>query len=48
MKAQYFSDINDFSKFALLRLLAGVGGFKVGVCWLLTGDDGTEQGARRE
>jgi hypothetical protein len=30
MKVQYFGDENDYRKFALLRLLANEGGFKIG------------------
>ena len=48
MKVQYFGDINDYRKFALLRLLAEVGGFRIGVCWMLTESDNTGQGAKRE
>ena len=47
MKAQYFGDVNDYRKFALLRLLAQVGGFLIGVCWMLTEDDGSGDGAKR-
>ena len=43
MKVQYFGDVNDYRKFALLRLLATVGGFKIGVCWLLTPDEGSKR-----
>ncbi|MDE2365158.1 MAG: hypothetical protein KGM42_20980 [Hyphomicrobiales bacterium] len=43
MKAQYFGDVNDYRKFALLRLLADVGRFKIGVCWLLTPDEGSKR-----
>lgn len=40
MKVQYFGDVNDYRKFALLRLLAREGRFKIGVVWMLTpGDD---------
>ena len=48
MKVQYFGDVNDYRKFALLRLLAGAGGFKIGVCWMLTEDDATGHGVKRE
>ena len=48
MKVQYFGDINDYRKFALLRLLSEVGGFKFGVCWMRTEADGSTQGAKRE
>jgi len=44
VKVQYFGDINDFRKFALLRLLSGVGGFKIGVCWMLTEADDSKHG----
>jgi len=47
MKVQYFGDINDYRKFALLRLLSEAGRFKIGVCWMLTEADGTTQGAKR-
>ncbi len=47
MKVQYFGDVNDYRKFALLRLLAEIGGFKIGVCWMLTEPDGLAQGANR-
>jgi len=47
MKVQYFGDVNDYRKFALLRLLSNVGGFKIGVCWMLTESDGSTHGARR-
>jgi hypothetical protein len=47
MKVQYFGDVNDYRKFALLRTLAEVGRFRVGVCWMLTEADGSTQGAKR-
>ena len=46
MKNQYFGDINDYRKYGLLRLLAGAG-LSVGVCWLLTPNDGGVDGERR-
>lgn len=36
MKNQYFGDIKDYLKYGLLRILAREGGFRVGVCWMLT------------
>ena len=48
MKVQYFGDVNDYRKFALLRLLSEVGGFKIGVCWMLTEADGSAHGAKRD
>ncbi len=47
MKIQYFGDVNDYRKYALLRLLAKEGGFKIGVCWMLTEDDGGPHGKNR-
>jgi hypothetical protein len=47
VKVQYFGDVNDYRKFALLRLLAKSGGFKIGVCWMLTEADGSAHGAKR-
>jgi len=47
MKFQYFGDVNDYRKYALLRLLAKEGGFKIGVCWMLTEDDGGPHGKNR-
>jgi hypothetical protein len=47
MKAQYFGDVNDYRKYALLRVLAGEGNFRVGVCWMLTGDDLRADGSKR-
>lgn len=46
MKIQYFGDVNDYRKYALLRLLAGAG-LKIGVNWLLTPDDGRADGNKR-
>ena len=46
MKVQYFGDVNDYRKFALLRALAR-GGFKVGVVWMLTPNDGRADGNNR-
>lgn len=39
MKNQYFGDINDYKKYALLRLLSTNGELKIAVCWMLTADD---------
>ncbi len=36
LKNQYFGDIKDYLKYGLLRILARDGGFRVGVCWMLT------------
>ncbi len=43
MKPQYSGDVNDYRKFALLRILATEGGFQIGVCWLLTPDEGSKR-----
>ncbi|PKO11649.1 MAG: hypothetical protein CVU39_28175 [Chloroflexi bacterium HGW-Chloroflexi-10] len=44
MKNQYFGDINDYRKYHLLRLLTGEGGLTLGICWMLTQDDGRTDG----
>lgn len=46
MKVQYLGDVNDYRKFALLRLLARTG-LKLGVHWLLTPDDDRSDGGKR-
>ena len=46
MKVQYFSDVNDYRKFALLKALSGKG-FTIGVCWMLTEAEGSCQGDNR-
>ena len=43
MKEQYVGDINDYQKYALLRLL-GRSGLKLGVCWMLTPNDERSDG----
>lgn len=43
MKEQYVGDVNDYRKYGLLRLL-GRSGLKLGVCWMLTPDDGRTDG----
>jgi len=47
MKVQYLGDKNDYRKFSLLRLLAREGAFRIGVCWMLTEDDGGKDGGLR-
>src|SRR4051794_40207541 len=44
MKNQYVGDINDYRKYALLRILAGPGDIRIGVCWMLTPNDGRQDG----
>lgn len=52
MKNQYFGDINDYRKYGLLRVVSS--GLRLRVCWMLTPDDGRQDGkfvrylARRE
>jgi len=46
MKVQYLGDVNDYRKYALLRLLSSAG-LKLGVNWLLTPDDGRNDGRNR-
>lgn len=43
MKDQYVGDVNDYRKYALLRLL-GRSGLRLGVCWMLTPNDGRSDG----
>lgn len=43
MKEQYVGDVNDYRKYALLRLL-GRAGLKLGVCWMLTPNDERSDG----
>lgn len=44
MKHQYVGDINDYRKYALLRALSSGGTNRIGVCWMLTPDDGGRDG----
>ncbi|MGC1377315.1 MAG: hypothetical protein WA821_13880 [Anaerolineales bacterium] len=44
MKNQYFGDVNDYRKYGLLRTLANNGQHKIGLCWMLTADDGRNDG----
>ena len=44
MKIQYFGDMNDYRKFALLRLFARQAKYKVGVCWMMTEPDERQDG----
>jgi hypothetical protein len=43
LKNQYFGDINDYAKFAILRAVT-LGGRSLAVCWLLTPDDARGDG----
>lgn len=44
MRHQFFGDVNDYRKYALLRALAAGGTNRIGVCWMLTPDDGHHGG----
>jgi len=44
MKNQYYGDVNDYRKYGILRCLARDPRFVVGVCWMLTPDDGRTDG----
>lgn len=46
MKHQYVGDINDYRKYALLRAVAAGGVSRIGVCWMLTPDDGGTHGGK--
>ena len=48
MKNQYFGDVNDYRKYGLLRLLAGDGALRIGVCWMLTPNDTGPDGNKTE
>lgn len=43
MKEQYVGDVNDYRKYALLRLLSR-SGLRLGVCWMLTPNDTRSDG----
>jgi hypothetical protein len=45
MKHQYFGDVNDYVKYGLLRCFAAAG-FRVGVLWMLTPEDGRPDGRK--
>lgn len=45
MKSQYFGDVNDYRKYALLRVFARAG-CSVAVHWMFTPDDGKTAGNR--
>jgi hypothetical protein len=44
MKHQYFGDVNDYRKYGLLRSLQSESGLRLGVNWMLTPDDGRNDG----
>jgi hypothetical protein len=43
VKEQYVGDVNDYRKYALLRVL-GRSGLRLGVCWMLTPNDERSDG----
>ena len=47
MKNQYFGDVSDYRKYGLLRALLQHNELTLGVCWMLTPDDGRSDGAFR-
>lgn len=47
MKNQYFGDVSDYRKYGLLRALLQHNDLTLGVCWMLTPDDGRADGAFR-
>jgi len=47
MKNQYFGDEHDYKKYGILRCLAN-SGFRIGVCWMLTPNDGKNDGNFRK
>ena len=44
MKNQYYADVNDYRKYGLLRCVARDPSVRLGVCWMLTPDDGRTDG----
>ncbi len=46
MKNQYYGDINDYIKYAMLRHLASGGRYRLGVNWYLTPKDGSSDGKK--
>ncbi len=46
MKNQYFGDERDYLKYSLVRLLTSNGELPTAVCWLLTEDDGGQDGRK--
>jgi len=45
VKDQYFGDVNDYRKYAILTTLSGGGTLRTGVCWMLTPPDGRTDGS---
>ncbi len=40
MKNQWFGDINDYYKYGFLRFITRYTGLRIGICWMLTKNDG--------
>ena len=47
MKNQYFGDINDYRKYGLLRSFLKTSNLKMLVIWMLTPDDGSNDGGKQ-
>jgi hypothetical protein len=47
LKNQYFGDVNDYLKYGLLRCFSDAA-WRIGVCWMLTPDDGSRQGRKTD
>jgi len=47
MKNQYFGDINDYRKYGFLRALLANNSLRLHVAWMMTPDDGGNDGANR-
>jgi len=45
VKNQYFGDVNDYLKYGLLRCFSDAA-WRIGVCWMLTPDDGSSGGGK--
>lgn len=48
MKNQYFGDINDFRKYIILSAISQQTGFPICFVWMLTPNDGSPDGEKRE
>lgn len=46
MKNQWFGDIKDYYKYGLLRLITKNANLTVGICWMLTENDGRKPNVR--
>lgn len=48
MKNQYIGDINDYRKYTLLQRLCEHTDLQLGICWMMTADDGGSDGNKRQ